>query len=217
MEAVVTAAVALLDEAGEGALTFRALAVRLGGGVGSIYWYVSSKDELLDRAADHVVGEMLGRATVSPATEDPIADLRALAVAFFEAIVRRPWISAYYLRDTGVQPNALELYERMGQQVLRLGLPPKETFHAVSAVVGFVIGIAADLGQQMPREVREGEIDPAVYLEREVERWRGTDPEQYPFIHYVVDVVAVHDDTEQFLAGLDLLLEGLRRKADGTS
>ena len=42
LEAVVAEAVALLDEAGEQALTFRALAARLGGGVASIYWYVSS-------------------------------------------------------------------------------------------------------------------------------------------------------------------------------
>ncbi len=55
MEAVLTEAVALLDEAGEPALTFRALAARLGGGVASIYWYVANKDELLDRASDHVL------------------------------------------------------------------------------------------------------------------------------------------------------------------
>ncbi|UVY82506.1 TetR/AcrR family transcriptional regulator [Brachybacterium sp. NBEC-018] len=216
MEAVVTAAVALLDEAGEGALTFRALAVRLGGGVGSIYWYVSSKEELLDRAGDHVVGELLERVESFPRSDDPIADLRALAVAFFEVIVRRPWITAYFLRNTRLQPNDLALYERMGQEVMRLGMAPRETFHAISAVVGFVIGIAADLGQQLPREVVEGELSGPEYLEREVAAWRATDPEEYPFAHYVVDVVADHDDTEQFLAGLDLLLEGLRRQADRT-
>src|SRR6478752_5410499 len=59
MDAVMLEAVALLDEAGEPALTFRALAARLGTGVGSIYWYVASKEELLDRAADHVIGEVL--------------------------------------------------------------------------------------------------------------------------------------------------------------
>jgi hypothetical protein len=36
MDAVVSEAVVLLDEAGEAALTFRALAARLGGGVASI-------------------------------------------------------------------------------------------------------------------------------------------------------------------------------------
>ena len=79
MEAVLTEAVALLDEAGERALTFRALAARLGGGVGSIYWYVSSKDELLDRAADHVLADVLGDVEKLPASDDPIDDLRAIA------------------------------------------------------------------------------------------------------------------------------------------
>src|SRR6187402_2728841 len=72
MDSVLTEAVALLDEAGEAALTFRALAGRLGGGVASIYWYVSSKDELFDRATDHVLGAVLTAIEEQPVGEDPI-------------------------------------------------------------------------------------------------------------------------------------------------
>ena len=79
MDAVMTASVALLDEAGESALTFRALAERLGGGVGSIYWYVSSKDELLDRATDHVLAQVLSTTDRLGTSSDPIDDLRAIA------------------------------------------------------------------------------------------------------------------------------------------
>src|ERR1700712_2864841 len=79
MEAVLTEAVALLDEAGESALTFRALASRLGGGVASIYWYVDSKDELLDRATDHVLETALAAIEAQPNTDDPIHDLRVMA------------------------------------------------------------------------------------------------------------------------------------------
>src|SRR6476659_1046565 len=59
LDSVLTEAVALLDESGEPGLTFRALAARLGGGVASIYWYVASRDELLDRATDHVLAQAL--------------------------------------------------------------------------------------------------------------------------------------------------------------
>src|ERR1700712_6067155 len=76
MEAVLPEAVALLDEAGEPALTFRALAARLGGGVASIYWYVASKDELLDRATDHVLGEVLAALEGRTGSDDAIDDLR---------------------------------------------------------------------------------------------------------------------------------------------
>jgi AcrR family transcriptional regulator len=213
MEAVLTEAVALLDQAGEPALTFRALAARLGTGVGSIYWYVDNKDELLDRATDHVLQGVLSDTELFAETDDPIDDLRAVAVTLFDAIVRRPWLAAYFMRDTGVQPNGLLMYERIGEQVMRLGLNPRQTFYAVSAVLGFVIGIAADLGQEPPQEVIDGTTGRDEYLARAADQWRQLDPETFPFVHHIVDEFAVHDDTDQFRAGLDLLLAGLRLQA----
>ena len=212
-EAVISEAVALLDAAGEPALTFRALAARLGGGVASIYWYVSSKDELLDRASDHVLAGVLKTTERAAAKDDPIDAIRSIAVALFDAIAERPWLGAYFMRDTGVQPNALLLYERLGQQVLRLGLTPRQSFHAVSAVLGFVVGIAADLGQQPPPEVLDGTMSRDEHIRQFADEWRTLDPEAFPFVHRIVDEFAGHDDTEQFRAGLDLLLAGLRLQA----
>lgn len=213
MEAVLTEAVALLDQAGEPALTFRALAARLGTGVGSIYWYVDNKDELLDRATDHVLQGVLADTERSAQSDDPIADLRAIAVTLFDAIACRPWLGAYFMRDTGVQPNGLLIYERLGEQVLRLGLDPRQSFYAVSAVLGFVIGIAADLGQQPPQEVLDGTANRDEFIAQYADQWRQLDPETFPFVHHIVDEFAVHDDSEQFRAGLDLLLAGLRLQA----
>jgi AcrR family transcriptional regulator len=216
MEAVMTEAVALLDEAGEPALTFRALATRLGTGVGSIYWYVSGKDELLDRAADHVLADVLTATDRLPASDDPIDGMRAIAIVLFEAIADRPWLGAYFMRDTGVQPNGLTLYDRLGRQVLRLDLTRRERFHAVSAVIGYVVGIAADLGQQPPQQVLAGEISRDAYLARWADQWRALDPAEFPYMHEVADEFEGHDDAEQFRAGLDLILAGLRLQA-GTS
>ncbi|RLV50399.1 TetR family transcriptional regulator [Nocardioides mangrovicus] len=214
MESVITEAVAILDEAGSAALTFRALAGRLGGGVASIYWYVDNKEELLDRATDHVIGDVLGDIARREATEDPIEDLRTSAVMLFDAVTARPWLASYLLRNTDLQPNALRLYEHLGQQVMRLDLPPRETFHALSAVIGYVIGTAADLGQQPPAEVLEGQTTREEYLGRYAERWRESDPQDYPFLHYVVEEFDGHQDADQFSAGLDLVLAGLRLQAD---
>src|SRR6478609_11816361 len=102
MDAVISEAVALLDEAGDSALTFRALAARLGGGAASIYWYVSNKDELLDRASDHIVAQVLADTAGFHGSEDPIDDLREIAVTLFDAIADRPWLGAYFMRDTEV-------------------------------------------------------------------------------------------------------------------
>jgi len=214
LEAVLSEAVALLDEAGEPALTFRALAARLGGGVGSIYWYVAGKDELLDRAADHVMGDVLRATDDVIGLDDPIAELRAVAVTLFDAVERRPWLAAYFMTNTDVQPNTMRMYERLGRPLLRLDLTARQRFHAASAVVGFVIGTAADLGQQPPPEVVDGSIGRDEYIGRFAEDWRRLDPDEFPFVHEIVDEFARHDDTEQFRAGLDLILEGLRRQAD---
>jgi AcrR family transcriptional regulator len=209
---VLSEAVALLDTSGEQALTFRALAARLGGGAASIYWYVSSKDELLDRAADHVLADVLA-AVQDMGTGDPVDDLRTMALRIFDAIVERPWLGAYFMRNTEVQPNALAIYERLGEQVLRLDLTPRQSFHAVSAVVGFVVGTAADMGQQPPEEVLSGAVGRDEYLARYAAQWRELDPATFPFVHRVVDEFAGHDDAEQFRAGLDLILAGLRLQA----
>ncbi|MGV1080797.1 MAG: TetR/AcrR family transcriptional regulator [Candidatus Nanopelagicales bacterium] len=221
LESVLSQAVGLLDEAGEPALTFRALADRLGGGVSSIYWYVASRDELLDRAADHVLGGVLeavtdiGSLTSGQQVEEPLADLRTIAVTLFDAIVERPWLGAYFMRDTAVQPNAMCLYELMGQQVLRLPLTDRQAFHAVSAVVGFVVGTAADMGRQPPEAVLSGEVGRDEYLAHYAEQWRALDPAEFPFVHRIVEEFAAHDDADQFRAGLDLLLAGLRLQAQG--
>jgi len=213
MDSVLTEAVALLDEAGEEALTFRALAARLGGGVASIYWYVSSRDELLDRATDHVVEGVLRTIRAIPTTEDPIDDIRSIAVALFDGVVDRPWLAAYFLRNTSVQPSSLAIYEHLGQQTLRLDLTPRQRFHAVSAITGYVIGTATDLGQEPPEAVVEGSVTREAFLARAAEQWRDLDPEQFPFVHSIVDEFATHVDADQFRAGLDLLLAGLRLQA----
>lgn len=214
LEAVLTEAVALLDEAGEGALTFRALAARLGGGVGSIYWYVAGKDELLDRAADHVLAEVVTTAE-SLTEDDPIEALRAIAVALFDVIAHRPWLGAYFMRDTGVQPHGLRLFELLGEQTMRLDLSRRQRFHAVAAVIGFVVGTAADMGQQAPPQVLDGSVTREEHLAGFVEQWRALDADDFPFVHHIADEFEDHDDAEQFRAGLGLILAGLRQQAGG--
>ncbi|MFF4554491.1 TetR/AcrR family transcriptional regulator [Streptomyces sp. NPDC001422] len=213
MESVLTEAVALLDEAGASALTFRALAQRLGGGVASIYWYVASKDELLDLATDHVMGSVLADVEKLPSSDDPIDDLRAMALTLFDAIVDRPWLGAYFMRNTNIQSNSLRLYERLGRQTLRLDLSAHQRFHAVSAIVGVVVGSAVDMGQEPPQEILDGAVDRDEFLGRYAAAWRELDPEEFPFVREIVDEFDGHDDIDQFRSALELTLTGLRLQA----
>ncbi|MFG2431139.1 TetR/AcrR family transcriptional regulator [Streptomyces sp. NPDC048590] len=213
MESVLEEAVALLDEAGAPALTFRALAQRLGGGVASIYWYVANKDELLDRAADHAIGPVLADFEKLSPSDDPIDDLRAMAVTLFTAIVRRPWLGAYFMRNPGIQDNTLGVYERLGRPTLRLDLTALQRFHAVSAVMGVVVGSAADLGLELTEGMIDGSVDRDKYLGDVAQEWRELDPGEFPFVREIVEEFAGHDDVEQFRSALELTLAGLRQQA----
>jgi AcrR family transcriptional regulator len=213
LENVVEAAIDLLDESGEGALTFRALATRLGGGVGSIYWYVSSREELLDRATDEVMGRVLADTDALLDGPDPVGNVRAISLAMFEEMVRRPWLGNYLMRNTSVQTNSIRLFERMGQQLMSLDLTPKQRFHAVSSIISYVVGAAVDMAQPPPREFFESGLEPAEFMKAFADGWRAFDADEFPFIHQIVDEFERHDDVDVFRSGLDMLLAGLRQQA----
>ena len=97
-ERIVEAAIGLLDESGEGGLTFRALARRLATGPGALYWHVSGKDELLGAATDAAVADAMTAATAGATPREAV---RALAVGVFDAIDAHPWIGAQLARSPG--------------------------------------------------------------------------------------------------------------------
>src|SRR5580658_10097949 len=57
-EAIVAAAIGLLDREGLAALSMRRLAEELGTGAASLYWHVGSKDGLLDLVLDQLISEV---------------------------------------------------------------------------------------------------------------------------------------------------------------
>ncbi len=213
LDTVLCEAIAILDESGEPALTFRALAARLGGGVASIYWYVSSREQLLERATEEVMGRVLADSEPLTHGPDPVDNVRALALALFDEFVRRPWFGQFMLRSAGLQPNSMAMFERVGQQLMRIELTPRQRFHAVSSIISYVVGVAVDLAQPPPREFVDSQLAPSEFLAMYADRWRALDPDEYPFAHQIADEMAAHDDLDVFRSGLDLLLAGVRLQA----
>ena len=56
-DAIVEAALAVLDRDGLSGLSMRRLAQELGAGAASLYWHVGNKEELLSLMLDRIVGE----------------------------------------------------------------------------------------------------------------------------------------------------------------
>jgi AcrR family transcriptional regulator len=207
-EVVVGAAVALLDELGERGLTFRLLTERLNTGPGALYWHVANKDELVALATDQVIGQAL--AAVPPPTDAAVADLRALAIAVFDTLDRHQW-AASHVTAPATLPNTLRLLDRIGALVTRTGLPAERRFAVSTAIFNYITGVSAQIIAPGPVAGATGRD---AYLARTAEHWERLDPADYSFLPRVTADLRDHDDRDQFVTGLDLLLNGLRATRD---
>jgi AcrR family transcriptional regulator len=206
-ERIVATAVEVLDAAGEGGLTFRALTERLATGPGAIYWHVASKGELLGAATDAVVAAALAEEPgEEPGEETPQDRIRAVALGLFDAIDAHPWIAAQ-LADGSWQATTPRIFESIGRQVRSLGVPRREWFTVASVLVQYILGAAvqnaanaAVLGPDVEREEFLGAVSTA---------WEELDADDFSFTRTVADQMRSHDDREQFLDGIDLVLAGI--------
>jgi AcrR family transcriptional regulator len=211
-ERIVEAAVALLDATGEGGLTFRALTERLATGPGAIYWHVANKSELLDAATDAVVATALA---VEPrdAPDSPREEIRAVALGLFDATEEHPWLAAQLATQFSRNPSgtvAPRIFESLGRRVRALGVPRDGWFTATSALMHYVLGAAGQNAANSTSARTLGpDTDRGEFLDAVSTGWRDLDPGDYPFTRAVADQVRDHDDREQFLAGIDLVLAGI--------
>ncbi|GII60355.1 TetR family transcriptional regulator [Sphaerisporangium krabiense] len=208
-ERIVEAAVELLDAAGEGGLTVRALTQRLATGPGTIYWHVGNRGGLLDAATDAVVAAALATEPAgAPGT--PQDEIRAIALGLFDAIAGHPWLATQLATQLSRSPWGLvtpRIFESIGRRVRALGVPEGDWFTAASALVHYILGAA---GQNAANaRVLASDADRAEFLDAASRAWEELDPDDYPFTRAVANQVREHDDREQFLAGIDLILTGV--------
>ncbi|MFE9250983.1 TetR/AcrR family transcriptional regulator [Streptomyces sp. NPDC007088] len=200
---IVEAAIELLDAGGESALTFRALAARLSTGAGAIYWHVANKDELLGAATNDVVARVVTDVAVDA---EPREAIRAVALGIFDAIDAHLWVGTQLARSPWLSAIP-QIFESFGSQLHALGVPERAQFDSTSALVSYVLG-AAGQNAANGRAHAHGP-DRTAFLGAVAEQWRQLDPARYPFVHRVVAQLPEHDDRVQFLAGVDLILNGV--------
>jgi AcrR family transcriptional regulator len=200
---IVAAAIEILDVGGESALTFRALAARLATGSGAIYWHVASKNDLLTAATDDIIARVVTEVTSGA---EPQEAIRAIALGAFDAIDAHPWVGTQLSREPW-QPAILQILEGVGGQLQALGVPGRAQFDCASALVNYILGLAGQYAagaRLLPRDT-----DRSAFLATVAVRWAQLDPAEYPFVHQVATQLPGHDDREQFLAGINLILTGI--------
>ncbi|MGK5040917.1 TetR/AcrR family transcriptional regulator [Janthinobacterium sp. GB1R12] len=204
-DSIIDAAIALLDTAGEGGLTFRALAARLATGAGAIYWHVADKDDLFTAASDAIVARAMEAA---PHGDTPQAGIGAVALAMFEAMDAHPWLGSALSRAPGQLPT-VRILERLGRQVDALGVPQERQWMAACALLNYLLGVS---GQNAANAViaREQGLERAHFLDTLAGAWSRLDAQAFPFARKVAGQLRAHDDRQDFLAGIDLIVHGMQ-------
>jgi AcrR family transcriptional regulator len=203
-EQIIDTSIRLLDEGGEGGLTFQALSKLLATGPGAIYWHVADKSDLVTAACDEIIARTM---EAKPAGASPQETIRALALDLFDAIDAHPWVGAALMSAPGQLPM-VRIFERIGQQVRSLGVSAEHEWSAVSALLNYILGVAGQNAANAKLAAVQG-LERASFLGEVAAAWSALDPESYPFTRSVAAQLPAHDDRKDYLDGIDLLLRGI--------
>ena len=217
-EAIVAAAIQLLDREGLAALSMRRLAEELGTGAASLYWHVGSKDGLLDLVFDELIGE----------EQVPDADpsrwqeqLKDLARAQRRVSLRHPYLVRISIGRIPMGPNALRFSERVIAILRAGGLPPRLAVQGylllISTVNGFTVDeTGVDDGGPPGPDDKAPPSDPASRQEAAdmARDYVASLPaEHFPNMVGLADEFAFADADERFEMLIDIFVDGLARRA----
>lgn len=202
-ERIIAASIALLDSVGENGLTFRALSERLATGPGAIYWHISDKSDLLRAACDALITSEINPS----AAATPQETIRAVALRLFDVIDEHPWVGSALTTTPGELPM-VRILERIGQQVSALGIPAEQRWAAVSALMAYMLGVSKQNAANA-NLARTQNLDRSAVLNDVAAAWSELPLEAYPFTRSMAGRLRDHDDRNDFLAGIDLILRGI--------
>ncbi|TDC87111.1 TetR family transcriptional regulator [Nonomuraea deserti] len=135
---IIDAAVTVLDSEGHRGLSMRRIAAGLGVTAGSLYWYVRTKDDLLELALDRVLGEVCA----APDEPDWRRALATLARHNRAMLLRHRWALSELTLRPNLGPNALALAERGLRLLARAGFADADLDAAMATVNDHVVGSA---------------------------------------------------------------------------
>jgi TetR/AcrR family tetracycline transcriptional repressor len=206
-EAIVDAALRVLDCEGAPGLSMRRIAEELGTGAGAIYWHVANKEQLVQLVFDRVIGD-LPLPEVDPERWDE--QIKQAARDVRRLMREHPGIAQLSFGTIPLGPNAIRFFE-WHLSVLRAGGLPDR----VAALAGDLIHLYVDafayeecIGAPAPTgtaaEDWVGEM--RAYL-------ASLPPSRFPNLSELADEVTAGGRDERFEFGLEILVNGLAAHA----
>ena len=210
-EQIVQTAMAILDAEGLSGLSMRKLATKLDAGATSLYWYVHTKDDLIDLLIDEVWGEI-------DVPDPDLAGWRNGALLFGHsirsAVLRHPWLPEVMYTRPSMGPKAMALGSRGMVLFGAAGFSEEDVDQAMSSVMSYVLGcVSAEVATR--EMVRKSGQTPDVWVSemmKQAEAVAADYPEMRESVrrrgHQDVDATL----TKAFVFGLDVILDGLESR-----
>jgi AcrR family transcriptional regulator len=200
---VLGAAVALADRGGVRSLSMRKLAHELGVEAMSLYHHVANKDDILDGIVDVVFSEI----ELPSGEADWKTAMRQRATSAREALLRHPWATGLMESRSTPGPATLRHHDAVLGILRTAGFSVELAAYAFSLLDSYIYGFAlqeANLPFDTPEETAE--VAQAIMADFPAD--------EYP---HLTEMTIEHvlqpgyDYGNEFLFGLDLILDGLDR------
>ena len=208
-EAIVAAALAVLDADGLEGLSMRHIAKTLDTGAATLYWHVGSKDGLLDLIFDHIIGE---QPVPDPDPARWEEQVREVARTMRATILRHRDIVALSIGRIPMGPNALRYADRLLAILLAGDIPEPLAVAGHRLLFSIVNGFTMDEtghGGQPPAGQPEPEQATAI-ARQYISSLPG---DRFPHLVRVADHFAGPDRDAQFELLLDFFIDGLAQRA----
>jgi AcrR family transcriptional regulator len=205
-EAIVDAALRLMDREGAAGLSMRRVADELGTGPASLYWHVANKDALIDLLIDRVAGEV--------PLPDPDPDrwqdqLRDWLVGVRRVFDRHPGVAALTLGRIPTGPNVLRWAEWTLALLRGAGIPDRIAAFA-GDLLGLYLGATGYEAALPPMTSVTGEpLTPEEAAATVRDYFASLPADQFPNVLATLDDLFGGGPDERFELGLDVILRGL--------
>lgn len=208
-EQIVAAATRIADEESIEALTIRRLAAEVGTGAMTLYSYFRNKEEILDAVADHVLGSFQ---VPSQEETEPAAVIRTLAGAFLQMMREHPsMVRLFTTRVTTSQESLRGAMELVVGRLREAGFDGQQAVHAYGLIMHYTLGFAS---YQAPRPWGNPSQPDVAELRRQRSHFYAALPlAWFPNLVSLAEEVTSLPSDEQFLFGLECLVEGMLRQS----
>lgn len=201
---MVETAIRIVDEHGADALTMRSLAERLNSSTATLYRHFPNRAKLIAAVMDRVVGEL--DANALPGTWREFCE--GFTRGWFEVLRRHRNVAILMADQMPEGPNSTAAAEKWLAVLLDNGFSLELAARASTTLGHYVQGFAIQLGGKRDAS----DLDENFY-DRMAE---GLDPRTYPALSAAIEArVLPVPLEEEFVFGLDLILDSLERSSGG--